>query len=100
VFYTSRFAVIYNTVKSTQSFYQGHKIKISAICKHPHHAVVATGEVTHTSPSIHVWDAGTMETLVTIKTSHKGGILHLAFSSDGTLLVSIGMDKTFSMQVF
>lgn len=51
-------------------------------------------------PSIHVWDAATMETLIVLKTAHKGGVLHLTFSSDGSLLLSIGMDKTFSMQVF
>lgn len=60
-------------------------------------AIVATGEVTHLSPSIHIWDASTMETIVILKSSHKGGILHLTFSSDGSLLLSVGMDKTFSM---
>ena len=42
----------------------------------------------------------TLETLAILKTSHKGGILHLAFSGDGSVLISIGMDKTFSLQVF
>ena len=37
------------------------------------------------------------ETLVILKTSHRGGIMHLTFSNDGSLLLSIGMDKTFSM---
>lgn len=41
-----------------------------------------------------------METLVILKTSHKGGILHVTFSNDGSLVASIGMDKTFSLQVF
>jgi WD40 repeat protein len=41
-----------------------------------------------------------METLIILKTSHKGGILHVAFSNDGSLIASIGMDKTFSLQVF
>ena len=35
-----------------------------------------------------------------METSHKGGVLNLAFSGDGTKLISIGMDKTFSLQVF
>ena len=60
-------------------------------------AIVATGEVTSVSPSIHIWDAATLETLVILKTSHRGGIMHLTFSNDGSLLLSIGMDKTFSM---
>jgi WD40 repeat protein len=75
-------------------------VKVSCICKHPLHSIVATGEATHLSPAIHVWDATTMETLIILKTSHKGGILHVAFSNDGSLIASIGMDKTFSLQVF
>lgn len=35
-----------------------------------------------------------------LSTSHGGGILHLIFSTDGQKLVSIGMDRTFSIQVF
>lgn len=35
-----------------------------------------------------------------LDTSHKGGILHLAFSPDGKKLVSIGMDRVFSVQIF
>ena len=38
--------------------------------------------------------------MVILNTSHKGGILHLAFSGDGSKIVSIGMDDTFSLQVF
>ena len=35
-----------------------------------------------------------------LDTSHKGGVLHLVFSADGEKLISIGMDATFSMQIF
>jgi hypothetical protein len=90
---------MYDAIKRQQTFYQGHKLKISAIAKHPFLRIVATGEV-NISPFIHVWDAQTMETLVVLQTSHKGGVLHLVFSNDGQKLVSIGMDRTFSLQVF
>ena len=80
-------------------FYQGHSVKISCIAKHPSRPFMATGEV-NVNPTIHVWDANTLETLVVLKTSHKGGVLHLAFSGDGSLLLSVGMDKAFSLQVF
>jgi len=52
------------------------------------------------NPYIHVWDAETMETFIALETSHKGGVLHLIFSTDGEKILSIGMDRTFSMQLF
>lgn len=57
-------------------------MKISALAKHPFLRIVATGEV-NINPLIHVWDAQTMETLVILNTAHKGGVLHLVFSTDG-----------------
>lgn len=99
VYYTSRFGVVYESGKRRQQFYQGHRLKISAIAKHPYLRIVATGEVNF-NPQIHVWDAQTLETLVILSTSHSGGILHLIFSTDGQKLISIGMDRTFSIQVF
>jgi len=41
-----------------------------------------------------------METLVSFMTSHRGGVMHMAFSSDGQKLVTIGMDRAFSIQVW
>jgi len=41
-----------------------------------------------------------METLIILETSHKGGVLHLTFSTDGQKIISIGMDRTFSIQIF
>lgn len=99
VYFSSRYGIIYDANKRKQNFYQGHKLKISAIAKHPYLRVVATGEV-NIHPYVHVWDSQTMETLVVLQTAHKGGILHLVFSTDGHKIVTIGMDRTFSIQVF
>jgi len=52
------------------------------------------------NPQIHVWDAQTMETMKILDTAHSGGVLHLIFSTDGQKLISIGMDRTFSIQIF
>ena len=57
---------------------------------------MATGEV-NVNPNIHIWDANTLETMMILKTSHKGGVLHLCFSGDGATLLSMGMDKSFSL---
>ena len=71
-------------------------MKVSCLAKHPFKRLVASGEV-NICPSVHVWDASTLETEAILSTSHKGGVLHVAFSNDGEKLVSIGMDKTFSI---
>jgi WD40 repeat protein len=82
IYYTTRIAVVYDVGKRKQKFYQGHKLKISAIARHPYLRIVATGEV-NLNPLIHVWDAQSLETMVILHTSHRGGVLHLVFSTDG-----------------
>lgn len=71
-------------------------MKVSCLAKHPNKRLVATGEV-NVHPDVHVWDAQTLETEAVLNTSHKGGVLQLSFSNDGEKLVSIGMDRTFSI---
>mmetsp|Transcript_27302 Transcript_27302/g.41526 ORF Transcript_27302/g.41526 Transcript_27302/m.41526 type:complete len:101 (-) Transcript_27302:158-460(-) len=96
IYFTSRIGVVYDMTKRKQQFYMGHKLKISAIARHPTKEMVATGEV-NINPFIHIWDAKSLETVVMLLTSHKGGVLHLCFSPDGEKLISIGMDRTFSI---
>ena len=99
IYYTSRLGIVFNPVKNKQEFYEGHRLKISAMALHPIKSLVATGEV-NVNPDIHVWNPQTLETLAVLTTSHKGGILHLTFSGDGLKLISCGMDSTFSIQIF
>lgn len=99
VYVTSQYGIMLDVNNNKQKFYQGHLQKISSIAKHPYLRIVATGEINIT-PEIHVWDAETMESIVIMKSAHRGGVLHLRFSTDGQQLVSIGMDKTFSIEVF
>ena len=99
VYFVSRIAIVYNPAKNRQAFYQGHRMRISTLARHPTEAIIATGEVNQ-SPEIHLWNANTMETLAILRTAHRGGVLHLEFSRDGSQLVSIGMDISYSMQIF
>jgi WD40 repeat protein len=58
--------------------------------------VVATGEAA-LDPHLHIWSIVSLEPLNIIKTYHKNGISQCAFSQDGNFIVSVGMDKQFSM---
>ncbi|MBK8156509.1 MAG: hypothetical protein IPK55_11180 [Streptococcus sp.] len=71
-------------------------MKIGAMALHPKQGIVASGEV-NVYPDIHIWNAQTLETLAILQTSHRGGILHIAFSPNGEYVVSIAVDKTFSL---
>ena len=90
---------MHNADLKTQKFYSGHKLKISSLARHPFRRIVATGEV-NKEPTIHLWDAATLETCCVLQTAHSNGVLHLAFSATGDKLISIGMDRTYSIQVF
>ena len=96
VYFTSRYGVIYTPHDNRQRFYQGHHQKICCIAKHPFRQIVATGEVAN-EPTIHIWNAITLETLIVLKTSHENGVLHISFSKDGEYIVSVGIDKAFSL---
>lgn len=56
--------------------------------------VVATGD-SSPQPVIHIWGLVNLEPLKVFKSYHRNGILNMAFSRDGSFLVSLGMDKYF-----
>lgn len=97
-YFTSRVAIIADSDKLQQKFYEGHKNKISCMVAHPSRSIVATGE-TSESPQIHIWGVRDCSPLKVITTDHGAGIINMAFSKDGSFLVSLGMDQNFSIQV-
>jgi hypothetical protein len=99
LYFTSRYALCYNPFTAQQSIYQGHVTKISCMTQHPFLPIAASGAACE-FPRIFIWDQFTMETIVILETSHEGGVLQTAFSRNGQLLISIGFDKGFSMQIF
>jgi microtubule-associated protein-like 6 len=57
---------------------------------------VATGEIGR-NPKIIVWKSNTMEIVSTIKDCHKRGISRVAFSPNGSILASVGIDDQNSL---
>ncbi len=63
--------------------------------------IVATGQI-GVNPVIHVWDATSKETKSILSGLHKStqGVCSLGFSSSGKLLVSVGLDKNYTIGVW
>ncbi|EGR29518.1 PH domain protein [Ichthyophthirius multifiliis] len=98
VYFTSRVGIVYNPAKNKQIFYEGHKSKITCMVVQQLKFIVATGEAA-SKPSIHIWNVLNCEPLKILPTFHKNGIVTIAFSQNSSIIVSIGMDINFSIQV-
>jgi Ca2+-binding EF-hand superfamily protein len=61
--------------------------------------LVATGEVGR-RPKIIVWDTDQCRSLCTIVGFHRGAVIQLAFSPDGSQLLSVGQDARHSVAVY
>ena len=89
---------------SSQRFFQLHNDDVVSLAVHPSRTIVATGQVTHVGETaalpVYVWEAGSMRTLACLKGFHRRGVRTLAFSPDGTRLLTIGEDEDHSLAVY
>ncbi|TNM95484.1 hypothetical protein fugu_016567 [Takifugu bimaculatus] len=109
IYHTASVGIVLNLTTSCQSFYAEHSddILCLTINQHPKFPnVVATGQVgdtgdmSATSPSIHVWDAMTKQTLSVLRCSHSGGVCSVSFSATGKLLLSVGLDNEHTITIW
>uniref|UniRef100_A0A3P8UFS0 EML-like first beta-propeller domain-containing protein n=1 Tax=Cynoglossus semilaevis TaxID=244447 RepID=A0A3P8UFS0_CYNSE len=95
IYHTASIGIVFNLTTSCQSFYVEHSddILCLTINQHPKFPnVVATGQVA-TSPSIHVWDAMTKQTLSVLRCFHSGGVCSVSFSEGkNTLCAQTGVE--------
>eukprot|EP01039_Chlorochromonas_danica_P011314 gene11314-12624_t len=82
--------IVLNTTENKQIINVGHSDDILCLAVHPAGHTIATGEIGK-FPKILIWDAHTGVTIKKIK-FHKKGVVCIAFSSDGSMLISCGMD--------
>ena len=82
-----------------QKFMHGHDDDVTALAIHPEGAIVATGQIGK-KPKIVVWDTASQKKVQTIEGFHTRGISRLAFSSDGSTLISIGSDTEHSIALY
>ncbi|XP_037602711.1 echinoderm microtubule-associated protein-like 5 isoform X2 [Sebastes umbrosus] len=109
IYHTASVGIVLNLTTSCQSFYIEHSddILCLTINQHPKFPnVVATGQVgdtgdmSATSPSIHVWDAMTKQTLSVLRCFHSGGVCSVSFSATGKLLLSVGLDPEHTVTIW
>jgi len=102
VYHAAGAGIVYNTTANKQSFYLEHTDDIIclAVNQNPKFKnVVATGQI-GTSPTVHVWNAASLDTLSIIQGFHTKGVCYVNFSSSGRYLLSIGLDDEHSVAVW
>jgi WD40 repeat protein len=104
VYAAARLAVVLDSSENTQVFYSKHDDDVLCIAAAPPAAdgtiVLASGECGR-RPLIHVWSLAGCEQLVVLPdTQHERGIGMLAFSPDGQLLTSCGVDSSHTLVVW
>ncbi|XP_035283834.1 echinoderm microtubule-associated protein-like 5 isoform X4 [Anguilla anguilla] len=109
IYHTASVGVVLNLATACQSFYVEHSddILCLTINQHPKFPnVVATGQVgdsgdmSATSPSIHVWDAMNKQTLSVLRCFHSRGVCSVSFSATGKLLLSVGLDPEHTITIW
>jgi WD40 repeat protein len=103
IYAAGRVGVAYSLSEHRQTHFLGHTGDIRCLAMHPDGVLVATGEVAASAgakASIAIWDSRTGELIRVIRGVHDGGVIQLAFSPDGRLLASVGLDAHHSLAVY
>ncbi|XP_063080185.1 echinoderm microtubule-associated protein-like 5 [Engraulis encrasicolus] len=109
IYHTASIGIVLNLSTASQSFYTEHSDDILCLTVNQHPKfpnVVATGQVgdagdmSATSPSIHVWEASCKTTLAVLRCSHSSGVCSVSFSATGKLLLSTGLDPLHTLTVW
>jgi echinoderm microtubule-associated protein-like 6 len=90
VYHVAGVGVVFNSKDNKQLHNTEHDDDILCLDVHPEGHTVATGEIGK-FPKIVIWDANTGVTIRVLH-FHKRGVANVAFSANGELLVSTGMD--------
>ena len=90
VYHVAAVGIVLNTSNNTQIHNTEHEDDILCLDVHPDGHTVATGAIGR-KPKLVLWDANTGVTLRAIL-FHQRGISNVSFTSDGSHIVSVGMD--------
>ncbi|KAL5463172.1 hypothetical protein EMCRGX_G032049 [Ephydatia muelleri] len=99
VYHIAAVGIVYNKNSHRQRFYLLHTDDILCLAIHPSQDCIATGQIGR-DPSIHIWDANSMQTLSILKGEHSRGVCAVDFSADGKKLASVGLDDDHCIVVW
>lgn len=102
VFVSAGVGVVMDQKSRQQSFFLKHMEDVISVAVHPSGKVVATGQyspVPNSRVDIYVWEAEEKSVRAWIDDFHLNGVCCLEFSPDGTLLLSVGLDKDNSLAI-
>mmetsp|Transcript_11841 Transcript_11841/g.21676 ORF Transcript_11841/g.21676 Transcript_11841/m.21676 type:complete len:2327 (-) Transcript_11841:669-7649(-) len=108
VYHTSSVGIIYDKAQHSQIFYLGHDgHPIISLAMDPGGKYVATGEGSCSNRKrdrglvrVHIWNALTGAQIIKLAATHVSAASQLAFSGDGSRLVSVGEDENHSVAVW
>lgn len=79
VYHVAALGIVYDRNTHKQTFYSAHTDDILCLAMHPTQDYIATGQIGR-DPSIHIWDASSMESLSVLQGQHYRGVCSVAFS--------------------
>ncbi|KAI3362845.1 hypothetical protein L3Q82_001894 [Scortum barcoo] len=108
VYHTAATAIVHSLSTGTQSFYLEHTDDILCLTANQHpkykNIIIHAGQIgitpVCTTPSIHVWDAMSKQTLSILRCSHAKGVSYVNFSATGKLLLSVGVEPEHTITVW
>lgn len=101
IFFSSLQVTLVTCQVRTRQSYGLVKTQFWILILEPTHShVTAFSLSSATSPSIHVWDAMTKQTLSVLRCFHSGGVCSVSFSATGKLLLSVGLDPEHSVTIW
>uniref|UniRef100_A0A8C4H6J2 EMAP like 6 n=1 Tax=Dicentrarchus labrax TaxID=13489 RepID=A0A8C4H6J2_DICLA len=109
VYHTAATAIVHSLSNGTQSFYLEHTDDLLSLTvnQHPKYKnIIATGQIgtlslcVCTTPSIHIWDAMSKQTLSILRCPHTKGVGYVNFSATGKLLLSVGVEPEHTITVW
>lgn len=91
VYHSGQYALSYDFDAHKQHIFTGHAEEILCLTLHPDGLFAATGDK-GPNPRLVVWNTINHNILFSDRGFHRCGVNHVAFSKDGKLLASVGMD--------